>query len=139
ALDRLEESFSHSPECELEGFERKRGAALEVPVNPAFLQSRSSHDLGYGRAEIALRVQQVCCTDHDAVAGGFAFLHPASAKQKRDRSVSIYQGHGRAASPLSVLHRRSPATLRPFTPCAQAARSDPAAAAQQRLPGVDQN
>ena len=64
---------------------------------------------------MALRVEQVCGTNHDAVASGFALFHPAPAK-KRPIGLNLYQTWERAASPLSVVNRSiAGIPFKPFT------------------------
>src|SRR4030095_4008980 len=86
ALGRPQEAVAHPGHGVLEGLERQRGAALEVPVDSTLPQPGNAHDLGHRRAAIAAGVEETRRLGHDMSPSYLALLHVLSEKET-DRSL----------------------------------------------------
>src|SRR5262249_11217333 len=109
-LSGAQETIAHSAHSVLEGLERQRGAAVEVPIYSALAQSSDTHDLGHRGGAIALSIEETSCLGHDPTSRGFAFLHQGTTKRPIGRIERRgYQAPRSGASGCGAPTMRRPA------------------------------
>src|ERR1700692_4873183 len=77
----------------VEGVSRKLFFALKVPVNPAFFETRSPHEVGKCSAVISFLIEDWRCLTNDVLPCLLAFAHVSTAREDDSATVRSLISH----------------------------------------------